>query len=214
VPPPANAIERFSLFETMRLENGALVRQSAHVARMASAADVCGIAWDPFRVAEALARIEAERPAGTWRVRLLVDADGRATVECGPMPRSSPRPWRVGFAARPVVDNPFLRMKTTRRRVYDDARDERPDVEDVLLWASDRDVTESTIANLILELDGERVTPPASSPLLPGVFRTELLASGQLVERPVSKADVRRASRLWLVNSLREWIDAVLVDAP
>jgi para-aminobenzoate synthetase/4-amino-4-deoxychorismate lyase len=208
-PAPA---EPFSLLETMRLQDGVLVRQAAHVARMTAAARRCGIAWDPARVAEALARIEAERPHGVWRVRLLLDVDGAPTVECASAPARPARPWRVGFAAQPVVDDPFLRMKTTRRRIYEEARDSRPGLDDVLLWTADDDVTESTIANLVVELDGQRLTPPSTSPLLPGILRAQLLAAGRVVEGRVSKSDVRRATRLWLANSLRERIDIELVD--
>jgi para-aminobenzoate synthetase/4-amino-4-deoxychorismate lyase len=45
---------------------------------------------------------------------------------------------------------------------------------------------------------------------LPGVFRAELVASGAVVEHVLRREDVTRASRLWLVNSLREWIDVEL----
>jgi len=61
------------------------------------------------------------------------------------------------------------------------------------------------------ELDGQRVTPPVSSGLLPGVFRQQLLSRGEVEERIVRVDDLAQASRVWLVNSLREWIDVDLV---
>ena len=69
-------------------------------------------------------------------------------------------------------------------------------------------MTESTIANVVVELDGALYTPPATSPLLPGVFREELLRTGRIRERAILKAEAVSASRIWLVNSLREWIDS------
>jgi para-aminobenzoate synthetase/4-amino-4-deoxychorismate lyase len=56
-----------------------------------------------------------------------------------------------------------------------------------------------------------RYTPPLACGLLGGTFRAELLAAGLIQERLLTRADVSRASRLWLINSVREWIDAVLV---
>jgi len=47
--------------------------------------------------------------------------------------------------------------------------------------------------------------------LLGGTFRAELLEAGTIRERVLTKADVEAASRLWLINSVREWIDAELV---
>ncbi|HEY6508226.1 MAG TPA: aminotransferase class IV, partial [Vicinamibacterales bacterium] len=126
-----------------------------------------------------------------------------------PPPASGP--WRVGFATHPVNDlDRFLRIKTTRRDVYDAARQSRPDLDDVLLWTAAGDVTESTMANVVVELDGARFTPPSSVALLPGVFRAELVAAGRIRERRLSKDDVATAPRLWLVNSLREWIDVAI----
>jgi para-aminobenzoate synthetase/4-amino-4-deoxychorismate lyase len=75
-------------------------------------------------------------------------------------------------------------------------------------------VTEATIANIVAEIDAVRCTPPATLPLLPGVFRAELLASGNVTERVLLREDVARATRLWLINSVREWIDVELEPAP
>jgi len=56
-----------------------------------------------------------------------------------------------------------------------------------------------------------RYTPPVACGLLGGTFRGELLASKQIRERVLTRTDVTAASRLWLINSVREWVDAVLV---
>ncbi len=201
----------FSLLETMRLEDGHLVREAGHLARMATAAGRCGFAWNEPRVTTALTEAAGNHAGGRWRVRLLLSPTGEPTVECVPMPQPSERPWRVGFAARAVDEaDPFLRMKTTRRAAYEAARAGRPDLDDVLLWTPAGAVTESTIANVVAEIDGIRYTPPTTLPLLPGVFREELLASSRVVERVLLREDVERASRLWLVNSLREWVTVEL----
>jgi para-aminobenzoate synthetase/4-amino-4-deoxychorismate lyase len=63
----------------------------------------------------------------------------------------------------------------------------------------------------VLELDGERVTPPVSSGLLPGTYRAWLLATGAARERVISVADLERCRRLWLANALRGEQEAVLV---
>ena len=211
-PPLASG---FSLLETMRLEDGRLVREAGHLARMGAAADRCGFVWDRLRVARALSNVTSDHPRGRWRVRLLLSPAGEPTVECTPLPQSSERPWRIGFAPRAVDEaDPFLRIKTTRRLVYEAARAARPDLDDVLLWTPPGMVTEATIANIVAEIDGVRCTPPATLPLLPGVFRAELLASGKVMERVLLLEDVARATRLWLINSVREWIDAELEPAP
>jgi para-aminobenzoate synthetase/4-amino-4-deoxychorismate lyase len=105
----------------------------------------------------------------------------------------------------------LLRHKTTNREVYNRARAARPDTDDVLLVNERGEITESTIANVVAEIDGVRVTPPVACGLLPGVFRAALLESGEVRERVLSRSDLAVAPRLWLINSLREWIPATLV---
>jgi para-aminobenzoate synthetase/4-amino-4-deoxychorismate lyase len=110
----------------------------------------------------------------------------------------------VRLAERPVSSTDrFLYHKTTNRAVFDNARAGAPDCEDVILWNERGELTEATIANLVLELDGELVTPPVSSGLLPGVYRRWLLQRGMVQERILTRIDLSRASRVFLVNSVR-----------
>ncbi len=201
----------FSLLETMRLDEGTVVRLERHLARLAGSAGRFGYQLDEARIRSAVAETVREHPHGQWRVRLLVARDGTATIECTPYTHA-PRTWRVTFASAPVDSrDPFLANKTTHRDVYDSARRAHPDVDDVILSNERGEITEATIANVVVEINGVRYTPPLASGLLCGVFRAELLASGDIQERVLTRADVKRASRLWLINSLREWIDTVLV---
>jgi para-aminobenzoate synthetase/4-amino-4-deoxychorismate lyase len=203
------SIPAFSLLETMRLEDGQVVRRDGHLARMAAAAHEQGFPWDPARVAQALDAAAASQSKGRWRVRLLLAVTGEPSVECSPFPQPGNRPWRVALAAGPVdAADPFLRIKTTRRQIYDAARSARPGTDDVVLWTPDGAITESTIANVVVELDGTLYTPPATSALLPGVFRAELVRSRHIRERTILKHEAVSAPRFWLINSLREWIDA------
>jgi para-aminobenzoate synthetase/4-amino-4-deoxychorismate lyase len=122
------------------------------------------------------------------------------------------RTWRLGLAPTPVDSrSPLLFNKTTCRDVYDKARAAVADVDDVLLWNTRGELTESCMANLVVALDGRRVTPPVTCGLLPGVFRAQLLEDGEVEEGVVHVEDLARATRIWLVNSLREWIDIELV---
>src|SRR5262245_45468452 len=111
MPPSGEPRHDFSLLETMRLEDGRMIRQDGHLARMAAAARDHGFVWDQARVADALAAAAAGRPAGRWRVRLLLPASGEPSVECAAFPQPGQRPWRVALAAEPVdAADPFLRI--------------------------------------------------------------------------------------------------------
>ncbi len=70
------------------------------------------------------------------------------------------------------------------------------------------ELTESTVANLAVQLEGRWWTPPRECGLLMGTFRDELLARGELAERVLRPADLRQAENVRLINSVRGWIKA------
>jgi para-aminobenzoate synthetase / 4-amino-4-deoxychorismate lyase len=147
------------------------------------------------------------------RVRLLLAPGGacRASAEAIPTDESV-RPVRAALARTPVDPaEPWLYHKTTRRETYARARAERPDAEEVILWNPSGEVTEGTVTNVVVEVQDRRVTPPVSAGLLAGTFRDDLLASGAIVERRVTVAELREARRIWVVNSVRGWREAMLI---
>ena len=144
------------------------------------------------------------------RVRLLV-SEGGATRPSSTALVPAVEPARVRLAQTPIDSSDrFLFHKTTRRAVYESRQES--DVDDVLLWNERGELTESTIANIVVELDGVLVTPPVEAGLLAGVERAELLDAGRVVEGTVSVDDLARATGLWLVNSVRGWRRAVVVE--
>jgi para-aminobenzoate synthetase/4-amino-4-deoxychorismate lyase len=81
---------------------------------------------------------------------------------------------------------------------------------DTLLYNERGEVTEFTKGNLVVELDGQRLTPALSCGLLPGTLRAELLARGEVREALLQRADMERASALWFVNGVRGMVPARL----
>jgi para-aminobenzoate synthetase/4-amino-4-deoxychorismate lyase len=203
MPVPA-----FDLIETMRLEDGRCVREARHLQRLRESAAFFDRPFDRDAIVRALREHAAAYAGSARRVRLRLDATGHAHVESRPLDAPIRQPAPVALAAAPVSRRDWrLYHKTTQREVYDQRRRERPDVFDVLLWNDERVVTEFTIGNLVAEIDGERWTPDRRCGLLAGVFRGELLEAGEIRERVITLDDLARAKRLWLINSLREWVE-------
>ena len=146
----------------------------------------------PGHRVDAIDDVAGTHAAGRWRVRLLVDRMGTPSIASTPY-QPEPRPWRIALAGSPIDDrDPFILHKTTNRLVHEKARAARHDVDDVVLWNRRSEITEVTIANVVVELDGVRVTPPVASGLLAGTFRGELLDAGvQLYEYRPSMTHVK-----------------------
>jgi len=201
----------FSLLETMRIDGGLVVRREQHLARAAAGAAHFGFRWDATAAERALDDAVGAHPDGVWRLRLLVAPSGAASTTCSEHADDT-RVWRVALAPEGVDSrDELLRHKTTRRDLYNRARATRPEADDVVLWNERGEVTESTIANVVAEIDGTRFTPPVQCGLLAGTFRAEQLEAGTIQERVLAKTDVISAPRLWLINSVRGWVDAQFV---
>jgi para-aminobenzoate synthetase/4-amino-4-deoxychorismate lyase len=48
--------------------------------------------------------------------------------------------------------------------------------------------------------------------LLAGTFRNKLLANGEIEEQTIKIADLKRASQIFLINSVRKWMGATMSD--
>ena len=69
-------VPSFHLLETMRLENGTVIRLDRHLRRLAGSALVFSRQFDAARVHEAIDAAAADHPDGLWRMRLTVASDG------------------------------------------------------------------------------------------------------------------------------------------
>jgi para-aminobenzoate synthetase/4-amino-4-deoxychorismate lyase len=197
-----------TLLETMRLERGRVALLDRHLARLAGSARYHATPIDLDSV-----RALVERERGDGRLRLLLPPDGRPRLERSELPAPLVGPVRVALSTEPASSlDPARFHKTADRAFYEARRAARPDCFDVILLNEEGAPAESTVANLAVELEGSAWTPPLCAGLLPGVLRAELLATGQLRERTLTVADLRRADRLWLINALRGRVEARLVE--
>ena len=80
-------------------------------------------------------------------------------------------------------------------------------MEDVLLYNENDELTEFIIGNLVVEINGELFTPPLSCGLLAGTFREYLLETQQIKERVILKDEIQRCTKIFLINSVRKWVE-------
>ncbi|MFN3690786.1 MAG: aminotransferase class IV, partial [Fimbriimonadales bacterium] len=211
---------QFELLETMlwRAGRGYFLLEK-HLQRLRRSAEYFGFDVDVEAVRALLDRLHGDGSLarfgergwrGRVRCRLLVNRVGEARVECAPL-EPKPKLWRVALAPDPIDPRDvFMYHKTTYRQVYDHARATRPDCDEVILWNPRGEITESTIANVVVKLQGRLHTPPIACGLLGGVYREHLLERGKIRERIITVNEFRQAEAIYLINSVRGWVRAVL----
>ncbi|WP_439532767.1 aminodeoxychorismate synthase component I [Polymorphobacter sp.] len=194
------------LIETMRLTDGQLPDLEAHLIRMSRSAAFLGLSFD-----EAAARaVVAEAIAGVsdGRLRLLASPAGHHAVQLSAPPPPLALPLRVKIVPLPVSPADWrLRHKTSDRAFYDNARKAAGTAE-VLFETDDGQLTEGSFTTLFVSRGDRLLTPPAALGLLPGVLRARLLASGEAVESPLTRADLVHG--FFVGNALRGLMPAIL----
>ena len=202
-PPP-------SLIETFSVRSGVAVNLERHLARLRRSAARLAIPYDEEVI---VGQLDDLTDTEDRIVRLELAPDGTVSRTDRPLGQHS-APVRLALD-EPTVDpaDVLYRHKTTRRHPYDQARARHPGADDVIMVNTVGNVTETSIATLVVRLGGVWCTPPVSDGCLPGIGREVLLEQGILVERSVPAALVTATSELAVVSSVRGWRPAVLVDS-
>jgi len=198
-------VPTFSLLETMRWtpKEGYFLLER-HLERLQDSACYFGFSLDLAALRRELDRLAARLGPARQKVRLLVFKEGRFSLEAGALPEAAATRQRVAIAHEPVhSSDPFLYHKTSNRGVYEAARAACPGFDDVLLFNESGGLTESTIANVAVDIDGKLCTPPVSCGLLAGTLRAHLLQQGELIERSIAVEELLRSPRVLLLNSVR-----------
>ena len=204
----------FKLLETMRWDrNEGYALLDEHMERLEASAEYFDFALERAALERQLETLAAGfAPGQSVRVRLLVAKDGELQVETRPLPaEDKPVRWRLALATFPVETRDiFLYHKTTQREVYDKALAAIGDCDDVVLWNRTGHVTETSMGNLVVRLEGQLWTPPVSCGLLAGTYRRKLLRESVIAERPITLKEVGSAEDIFVINSVRGWIPCTL----
>ncbi|MEQ8207975.1 MAG: aminotransferase class IV, partial [Woeseia sp.] len=203
--------QNFQLLETMRWDsNSGYHLLEYHLARLEASAGYFDFGYDRQRIVAQLNEATANATSASLRVRLTVARTGIATVTAQAL--SLPAKRTVLRLARDPVDiaSPFIYHKTTQRSAYTDALRDAGPADDVLLWNEAGEITETSIANVVIRFGRKWVTPPVHCGLLAGTERRHLLDKGTIVEEATTLEQLQSADEIGLINSVRGWYSAEL----
>lgn len=205
---------KFELLETMlwTAEKGYYLMEE-HITRIMRSAEYFLIPVAKDMLVERLVESGDKMQFDRAKVRLLIDQTGQVDIQSMAYNHEVDKVYILRLAERAVNSkDKFLYHKTTNRAVYKEARGSCTNCDDVILYNERGEITETTIANIVVRLDGELYTPSLKSGILPGTLRSELLKKGEISERVITTDDLGKCEEIFMVNSLRGWMRAVLVD--
>lgn len=190
---------RFELLTTGRIHQGELTFLDQHVTRLREASRYFAYPYDEPKLLkelqEELAHLESNLD---YRCRIALQKNGTfhlVITELTDLPAS----YLQAQLTEQKLDlaTPFTYFKTSQRDHLNQSDHEQ------IFHLPDGTLLETTIGNLILEIDGKLYTPPAHLPLLDGIYRRHLLETQQVEEKLLTLNDLELADRVYACNALR-----------
>lgn len=192
------------IFETLKTVDGSAWHLSRHMRRALTSARRNDIAFPGEElIRNAVATTITANPFPIGRLRLLFTSDGHFLVthqeyfEVSDHAKLMIFPDR--FESSKIVEKRFPYDRNLA--LLDSARSQGFD-DGILL--NERDlVAESSIANLVFEIDGQWVTPPITDGVLPGVIRALAIEKLGIRVRSIEREELNRVDAGLLLSSLK-----------
>ena len=190
---------RFELLTTGRIHQGELTFLEQHLTRLREASRYFAY---PFNEPKLLNDLQEELthldPSLDYRCRIALQKNGSfhlVITELTDLPAS----YLQAQLTEQKLDlaTPFTYFKTSQRNHLTANHREQ------IFYLPDGSLLETTIGNLILEIEGKLYTPPAHLPLLDGIYRRHLLETQQVEEKLLTLKDLELADRVYACNALR-----------
>jgi para-aminobenzoate synthetase/4-amino-4-deoxychorismate lyase len=208
--------ERFDLIETIlwRPHDGYFLLK-LHLDRLADSAGYFDFKYDRKYIKKELKALEKKfKKARDYKVRLLLSGGGKVRTGFSVVHKPEGTAKAVFSDKRALSGNPFFYHKTTNRKLYDSElrKWRKRGYFDVIFSNEKNQITEGAISNIIIKKSGLYYTPPVSCGLLRGVYREYLLKYRKtpLKEKILYKSDIKKADKIYMVNSVRGMVEVTL----
>ena len=194
--------DEFQIIETIKVENGKLLFENEHFARMKECAKHFGFKFSQPKFGEI--------KDGIFRV--LLNKNGKIKTESKEI--SSTYTTRK-ITISPIIQsskNEFLYYKTTYRPWFFDSFQKIRDgkIFDEIFFNEKEELTEGARSNIVLQIKGKLYTPPINCGLLNGIYRQKLLNEGKCTEKILYKTDLLSAEKIFCINSVRGIVEVEL----
>ncbi len=179
--------------ETLRAQNGKIEHLSYHQARINRSLEEIG-----FSSLYDLASLITPPSEGVYRCRFLYSTKGYEIT-------FHPYTPKVISSLKILhADTLDYHLKYSDRKSLDALFSQREGGDDILI-VKNGFLTDTTIANIALLIDGKWLTP--DTPLLEGTTRTRLIDKGFITPAPLRRADIAKATKIALMNAMMGFIE-------
>lgn len=196
----------FTIFETMKIEDGKVFLLDEHLDRMEQTANFCLFYFDGRKTKSYINKVISRIEKNDFRFRISLDKSGNLTHTLSEMiPILSEA--KVIISKNAVqTKNKFQYFKTSNRMLYDKEykKYSSKGFFDVIYFNELGELAEGAITNIFIYKGDVISTPPLNAGILSGVYRKHFIKINYGVrERRLYLQDVLEADKIILTNSVR-----------
>ena len=189
------------IFETIKTVDGSPIALGRHMRRALESALELGIPMpseDFIRVQ--LLHILEENPHEVGRLRICFGKDLFHISHSAYSEQTEPA--RLNFYSQTVIGAIHKLFPYDHRFALIEAANDEGFF-DSILFNEKNEITETAVANLVFLINGEWVTPPISSGILPGIIRAISIEHCNVKVRPIHVSEIPDIESGFLLSSLR-----------
>ncbi len=191
------------IFETLRVEDGKVFALHRHHCRAKETAEKLGfqIPTEEFVGRESYEVIQAE-DFSLGRLRWHFDKNGEFTISyvAFEQPKTAAR-LNIHDKRSENYDIRTKEFPYKNLEILNEAK--KAGYDDSIILATDGQLTETSMATLLLKIDNVWITPPLSSGILNGIVRALALEAGLAQVRKITEQEIKKIQSGLLLTSLR-----------
>ena len=196
---------QFALFETMRVQNQTIAWQDEHLQRMAQSAQALNFPFCPRTAQQYIQQTLSTLDQGMYRLKLILHPDGSLRTEQAPLCTTTSS-VNIVMAHQALPRYNYLRRhKTTYRAVFDAAiaHAQKQGAFDALLFNTDGILLEGGRSSIVIEYQGQFLTPADELDILPSIARAHFPHT--LIPAYITQQMLYNAQNIYIGNALRGW---------
>ncbi|WP_431769869.1 aminodeoxychorismate synthase component I [Streptococcus gallolyticus] len=188
----------FDILTTAKITQKKVIFLKEHTKRLKSSARFFGWPFSETEFLDKISELLKTLDLSDYRLRVLLHKSGQLSFEVSMLEDLPSTFLQAKLVQREeACDSPFTYFKTSYRPHIPNS-----DKEQVFI-SSDGYLQETSIGNIILEIDGTYYTPPVEVGILDGIYRKYLIQQGEVTERYLTKTDLENADHIYVCNSVR-----------
>ncbi|EGJ26774.1 aminodeoxychorismate synthase component I [Streptococcus porcinus] len=191
--------QHFTLKTTAKVEQKEIVFLEHHLNRLKEAATYFAYPYDEPTLRKALKIYLEKKDDASYRLTISLSKNGRVELSdqhLKPLPSSFLKA-KLTLQDKDVSNSVFTYFKTSYRPHINQKPYEQ------VFYNKEGQLLETSIGNLFVQLGQNLYTPPVAAGILPGLFRQELLVTGQVQEKWLTLADLQNATAVFGGNTVR-----------